>query len=39
MTKGLIVNVICVILFGGCKAQNSSSITPAELRKHVDYLA
>ncbi|MFA5814663.1 MAG: M28 family peptidase [Bacteroidales bacterium] len=37
--NGLIFTFICLIPIGGCRAQNSASITSGELRKHVEYLA
>jgi aminopeptidase YwaD len=37
--KGLILILISLIPVAGCQAQNASSITSGELRKHVEYLA
>ncbi len=39
LIKGLIFTLISLIPIAGCQAQNASSITSGELRKHVEYLA
>jgi aminopeptidase YwaD len=37
--KGLIFTFICLVPFSWLHSQNSASITPGELKKHVEYLA
>jgi hypothetical protein len=37
--KVLVITIIGLIPLAGCRAQNGSSITSGELRKHVEYLA